>query len=50
MNRIPIRVRLTLPFALAMAVVLAALGAFVYVRVSSTLLRSADQTLLAKAT
>ena len=40
MNRIPIRVRLTLPFALAMAVVLAALGAFVYVRVSSTLLRS----------
>ena len=50
MNRIPIRVRLTLPFALAMAVVLAAVGAFVYVRVSSTLLRSADQTLLAKAT
>ena len=48
--RLPIRIRLTLPFALAMAVVLAALGAFVYVRVSSTLLRSTDQNLLAQAT
>ena len=50
MNRLPIRIRLTLPFALAMAVVLAALGAFVYFRVGSTLLRSTDQNLLAHAT
>ncbi len=50
MNRIPIRVRLTLPFALAMAVMLAALGGFVYLRVGSTLLRTTDQNLLAQAT
>ncbi len=49
MSRLPIRFRLTLPFALAMAVVLAALGIFVYVRVSSTLLRSSDQNLFAQA-
>jgi len=45
MGSLPIRVRLTLPFALAMALVLAALGAFVYVRVGSTLLASVDQSL-----
>ena len=50
MSRLPIRIRLTLPFALAMAFVLAALGAFVYVRVGSALLSSTDQTLLAQAT
>ena len=50
MSRLPIRIRLTLPFALAMALVLAALGAFVYVRVGSTLLSSTDQSLLAQAT
>lgn len=50
MSRLPIRIRLTLPFALAMAVVLTALGAFVYVRVGSTLLHSTDQDLLAQAT
>ncbi len=33
-----------------MAAVLAALGAFVYVRVSSTLLHTTDQNLLAQAT
>jgi two-component system OmpR family sensor kinase len=49
-SRLPIRIRLTLPFAFAMAAVLAALGAFVYLRVGSTLLHSADQTLLAQAT
>jgi two-component system, OmpR family, sensor kinase len=49
LSAIPIRIRLTLPFALAMAVVLAGLGAFVYVRVGSTLLRSTDQNLLAQA-
>ena len=42
---LPIRVRLTLPFALAMALVLAALGTFVYLRVGSTLLASVDQGL-----
>jgi two-component system, OmpR family, sensor kinase len=50
MSRLPLRVRLTVPFALAMALVLAALGGLVYVRVGSTLLHSADQTLLAQAT
>ena len=50
MSRLPIRVRLTLPFAFAMAAVLAALGVFVYFRVGSTLLRTTDQTLLARAT
>src|SRR5436305_1685430 len=38
-------VRRTLPFAFAMALVLAALGAFVYLRVGSTLLASVDQGL-----
>src|SRR5581483_11968692 len=46
---LPLRVRLTLPFALAMAVVLVATGAFVYVRVGSALLTSVDQTLRAQA-
>jgi signal transduction histidine kinase len=50
LSRLPIRIRLTLPFALAMAAVLAALGAFVYVRVSSTLLHTTDGNLLAQAT
>ncbi len=50
MSRLPIRIRLTLPFAVAMAAVLAALGGFVYVRVSATLLHSADQALYAQAT
>ena len=50
MSVLPIRIRLMLPFAVAMAVVLAALGAFVYSRVSSALLQSTDQTLLAHAT
>jgi heavy metal sensor kinase len=50
MSRLPIRIRLTLPFALAMALVLAALGGYVYLRVGSTLLSSTDQGLLAQAT
>jgi two-component system, OmpR family, sensor kinase len=45
MSSLPIRARLTLPFALAMALVLAALGVFVYLRVGSTLLASVDQGL-----
>ncbi len=48
MNRIPIRLRLTLPFAVAMAVVLAATGAFVYVRLGEQLLRTVDTNLRAQ--
>jgi signal transduction histidine kinase len=47
-SRLPIRVRLTLAFALVMAVVLAAMSYFVYARVSSTLLASIDQSLRAQ--
>jgi two-component system, OmpR family, sensor kinase len=50
MGRLPIRIRLTLPFTVAMALVLAALGAFVYVRVGSTLLHTTDGNLFAQAT
>jgi len=49
MSRLPIRVRLTLGFAAAMAIVLAAVGLFVYQRVADQLLRSVDQTLVAQA-
>jgi signal transduction histidine kinase len=49
-RRLPIRVRLTLPFALAMALVLTAVGGFVYLRVGSTLLGAVDQGLAAQAT
>jgi signal transduction histidine kinase len=48
-SRLPIRVRLTLGFAVAMAVVLAAVGLFVYQRVAGQLLQSVDQTLVAQA-
>jgi hypothetical protein len=48
-NRLPIRVRLTLGFALAMAVVLAGMGLLVYVRVGGALLASVDQTLHSQA-
>jgi signal transduction histidine kinase len=44
-SRLPIRLRLTLAFAVAMAAVLAAMGFFVYVRVGGALLASVDQTL-----
>jgi two-component system OmpR family sensor kinase len=46
---LPIRFRLTLPFALAMAVVLCAMGLVVYVRVGGALLASIDQNLRAQA-
>jgi two-component system, OmpR family, sensor kinase len=36
-SRLPIRIRLTLAFAVVMAIVLAALGAFLYVRLTSSL-------------
>ena len=49
MTRLPIRLRLTLAFALAMAGVLAALSVLVYVRVGDALLSSVDQTLRAQA-
>jgi len=48
MGAIPIRVRLTLPFAAAMAVVLFASGAFIYLRVSKELLRTIDANLRAQ--
>jgi signal transduction histidine kinase len=47
--RVPIRLRLTLGFALAMAVVLAAVGLFVYHRVANELMATIDQTLVAQA-
>jgi signal transduction histidine kinase len=48
-SRLPIRVRLTLGFAVAMAAVLAAVGLFVYQRVANELLGTVDQTLVAQA-
>jgi len=48
-NRLPIRVRLTLPFAVGMAVVLAGAGFFIYVRVGGALLGSVDQRLRVQA-
>ncbi len=47
--RLPIRLRLTLPFAAVIALILAATGFFVYHRVSSTLLSSVDQGLRGQA-
>ena len=49
MSRLPIRLRLTLLFALAMAVVLAAVGAFVYVRLERSLTEQIDESLEARA-
>ena len=49
MSRVPIKLRLTLFFALATAVVLAASGLFVYARVSSDLSRGLDQELRSRA-
>ena len=49
MSKVPIRVRLTLGFAAAMAVVLAAVGLFVYQRVANELRSTIDQTLVAQA-
>jgi len=47
--RLPLRVRLTLAFALGMAVVLAALGAFLYVRLGAELVRAMDLDLRSRA-
>jgi len=46
MSSVPIRVRLTLGFAVAMAIVLAGVGLFVYERVGHELLGTVDQTLV----
>ena len=48
MSRLPIRVRLTAAFAVAMAVVLAATGAFVYIQLESALDESVDENLAAR--
>ena len=48
-SRLPIRLRLMLPFALGMAVVLAATGFLIYHRVAATLLSSVDQSLRGQA-
>ena len=50
MSRLPLRLRLTLVFALAMAAVLAATGAFVYVRVGDSLDDRVDDGLRSRAT
>ena len=50
MSRLPIRLRLTLAFGVVMAVVLAAMAVFVYLRVGGALLSSVDQTLRSQAT
>ncbi len=47
MSRLSLRLRLTLAFATVMAVVLVAVGFFVYVRVGDTLLSSVDNSLRA---
>jgi two-component system OmpR family sensor kinase len=48
--RLPIRLRVTLAFAVAMAIVLAATGFFLYIRLGSALDRTIDQSLRARAT
>jgi two-component system, OmpR family, sensor kinase len=45
LSRLPIRIRLTLPFAVVMAGVLAAMGIVLYLRVGSALLANVDQNL-----
>ena len=47
-RRLPIRLRLTLPFAAAMALVLVGMAIFLYLRVGGALLASADQNLRAQ--
>jgi two-component system OmpR family sensor kinase len=48
-SRLPVRLRLTLPFAAAMALVLAATGFFIQARVGNALLGSVDQSLRVQA-
>jgi two-component system, OmpR family, sensor kinase len=49
LSSLPIRVRLMLVFALAMACVIGAMSVLVYVRVGDALLKTVDQTLRAQA-
>jgi signal transduction histidine kinase len=49
MGRLPIRIRLTLAFALVMALVLAATGLFLYLRLASGLDRTIEQGLRTRA-
>ncbi len=49
MARLPVRVRLALAFAVVMAVVLAGVGAFLYIRLAHELDRSIDQDLRSRA-
>src|SRR5690242_10535795 len=49
MGRLPIRVKLTLTFVLAMALVLGATGLFVYLRMDAELDRSVDQSLRSRS-
>ena len=49
MNRLPIRLRLTLVFALAMSVVLLLAGWLVYARVSNDLANALDEQLRSRA-
>ena len=49
MSRLPIRLRLTLVFTLAMAIVLAAAAWFLYLRVGNELAAGIDQSLRARA-
>jgi signal transduction histidine kinase len=48
MSRVPIRLRLSLAFALAMTVVLAATGAFIYLRLSSALDEAVNESVDAR--
>lgn len=49
MHRLPIRARLTVAFALAMAAMLAATGAFLYARLGSSLNETINESLQARA-
>ena len=48
MSRLPVRIRLTLAFAIAMAIVLSATGLFLYLRTGSALDRTINQGLRAR--
>ncbi len=49
MSRLPVRVRLTLAFTLAMAIVLSGIGALLYVRLGDSLREQLDDSLSARA-
>ena len=49
LERLPTRLRLTLAFAVGMAVVLLAMGLFLYLRVGAALDRTIDQSLRGRA-